>query len=78
MYHFMHFFSTPFVNLVFSFPLASWYAWFGKGCVKNLRTTLQCYPCVTFPLILRIKLNGALQNLQNDIFLFNISFLRFF
>jgi len=60
MYRFMHFYSTLFVRLVFSFPLVSWFVRFRRGCVKNPRTTLHCYLCVNFPLILRIKLNGEL------------------
>ena len=37
---------------------------FCRGSVQNPRTTLPCYLCVTFPLILRIKLNGALHHLN--------------
>ena len=32
-----------------------------RDCIKDPKTTLHCYLCVTFPLILRFKLNKALQ-----------------
>ena len=63
---------SPYVSLPYT--LCQTCIWFSfdivvcpvcRGCVKDPKTTLHCYLCVTFPLILRFKLNGALQHVQN-------------
>jgi len=69
MYFFPYFYTSIYVYPYISFPLsASWCAQFRRGNVKEPWTALLCFYHVTFPLILRIKLNGTLQQTYNRMF----------